>query len=263
MKKTLIAVLAVAGLALSGGAYAKDWKKVIVATEGAYPPFNYTDKDGNLGGFDVDFAKALCAEAAVECDIVAQDWDGMIPGLLARKYDAIIAQMSITEERKMSIDFTDYYSKMPAIFVAKDGTKIEAYKDGKVVEGSLDGMVIGAQRSTTHSNFLEDNFPDVEIKLYDTQDNANLDLVAGRIDATLADAAVLLDWLATDDAKGYAVASDMFAPAEWFGAGEGIGIRKEDEDLKTLLNAALARMVEKGTFAELNKQHFPNINLRP
>ncbi|MBO6841689.1 MAG: transporter substrate-binding domain-containing protein, partial [Thalassospira sp.] len=186
-----VASAAAVGIALSASAANADWDKVVVATEGAYPPFNMMDDNGNLIGFDVDFANKLCETANVECEIVAQDWDGMIPGLLAKKYDAIIAQMSITEERKRSIDFSNYYSNTPAVFVGKDGMSITAYKDGEVIEDALDGMVIGVQRSTTHANFLEDNFMDTEIRMYGTQDEALLDLTAGRIDATLADSGTL------------------------------------------------------------------------
>lgn len=266
MKKwMLMAAAAVVGLGLSGAADASQkWSKVVIATEGAYPPFNFVDAAGNLTGFDVDFAEALCAEAKVECEIVAQDWDGIIPGLLAKKYDAIIAQMSITEERKRAVDFSDYYATTPAGFVGKEGMAVNIKNaDGSINESALEGLVIGAQRATTHSAFLEDNFPDAEIRLYDTQDNANLDLVAGRIDVTLADSGVLAEWLKTDDSKGYTFVSETFADPQWFGEGAGIAIRKEDGDLKELLNAALARMLENGTYEKVNKKYFPNINLHP
>ncbi|MHC8493576.1 transporter substrate-binding domain-containing protein [Thalassospira sp. SM2505] len=258
-----VASAAAIGIALSASAANAAWEKVVVATEGAYPPFNMVDENGKLIGFDVDFANKLCETAKIECEIVAQDWDGMIPGLLAKKYDAIIAQMSITEERKRSIDFTNYYSNTPAVFVGKDTMKIEAYKDGEVMEDALDGMVIGVQRSTTHANFLEDNFPNIEIRMYGTQDEALLDLTAGRVDATLADSGTLDDWLKSDAAKGYGFVSNQFAPSKWFGDGAGIGIRQEDQDLKEILNKALAEMLANGSYDELNKKYFPAINLHP
>jgi polar amino acid transport system substrate-binding protein/arginine/ornithine transport system substrate-binding protein len=264
MKKWIkVAATAALGVVLSASAASAAWNKVVIATEGAYPPFNYIDKDGKLQGFDVDISHALCDAAGVKCEIVAQDWDGIIPGLLAKKYDAIIAQMSITEERKRSIDFTNYYCTTPAVFVGKKGMHITAYKDGKVMNDALDGMVIGVQRSTTHANFLEDNFPNAEIRMYDTQDNALLDLTAGRIDATLADAGVLQKWVESDAGKDYAFVSDTFAPTEWFGEGAGIGIRKEDQDLKELFNKALAKILADGTYEKLNKKYFPTINLHP
>jgi arginine/ornithine transport system substrate-binding protein len=109
---------------MSTGAYAKN--VVRIGTEGAYPPFNYLDKDGNLQGFDIDIAKALCDAADMKCTFVTQSWDGMIPALLARKYDAIIASMSITEERKQRVDFTKKYYQTPARFVRQKGSQ---YRD--------------------------------------------------------------------------------------------------------------------------------------
>ena len=258
-----VASAAAVGIALSASAASAAWDKVVVATEGAYPPFNMMDDNGNLIGFDVDFANKLCETAKIECEIVAQDWDGMIPGLLAKKYDAIIAQMSITEERKRSIDFSDYYSNTPAVFVGKEGMSITAYKDGEVMEDALDGMVIGVQRSTTHANFLEDNFMDIEIRMYGSQDEALLDLTAGRVDATLADSGTLEAWVNSEEGKGYGFVSNQFAPSEWFGEGAGIGIRKEDQDLKEIFNKALAEMLENGSYEELNKKYFPAIDLHP
>lgn len=258
-----VATAAALGVALSASAANAAWEKVVIASEGAYPPFNMMDENGKLTGFDIEFAEELCKTAKIECEIVAQDWDGMIPGLLAKKYDAIIAQMSITEERKRSIDFSDYYSNTPAVFVGKDGMSITAYKDGEVIEDALDGMVIGVQRSTTHANFLEDNYPNVEIRMYDTQDNALLDLTSGRVDATLADTGTLQAWVESEDGKGYGMVSNQFAPTEWFGEGAGIGIRKEDQDLKEIFNKALAEMIANGSYEKLNKKYFPTINLHP
>ena len=118
-------LLLAAGIALAAGAAAADGMKIRIATEGAYPPFNFVDKDGKLQGFDVDIANALCEQMKADCTIVAQDWDGIIPGLLARKYDAIIASMSITDERKKKVDFSDKYYKTPARCVGRKGAGIE------------------------------------------------------------------------------------------------------------------------------------------
>ena len=171
-----------AGLAMGiSTADAKDWSKVRVAVEGAYPPFSEVGPDGKLKGFDVDIANALCAQIKASCDLVQQDWDGIIPALLAKKYDIVVASMSITEERKKRVDFTDKYYQTPARFVRKKGSGLEISKD------QLKGKKVGVQRATIHDNYITDNFGDaVEVVRYGTQDEANLDMVAGRVDLLLA-----------------------------------------------------------------------------
>src|SRR5215472_9582851 len=215
-----LASVALAGIAMLLPAQAQ-MQKVKVATEGAYAPFNFKDTNGQLQGFDVDIAKALCAKAKFDCEIVAQDWDGIIPGLLAKKYDAIIASMSITEERKKSIDFTQKYYQTPARFIAKKGAGIE------ISEAGLKGMSVGVQRATIHANYIHQTYGNVvNVKEYDTQENANLDLVAGRLDAILADSVVLQEgFLNKPEGKAFEfVGPDLRGPI--FGEGAGIGIRK-------------------------------------
>ena len=143
-----------AALALAAGTAAADMKKVTLGTEGAYPPFNWIDENGDLQGFDVEIGNALCAAANLECTWAVQDWDGIIPGLLAKKYDAIVASMSITEERKKKVDFTGKYYTTPAKFVRMKGSGIEITNEG------LDGLAVGVQRATIHENFLRDNYGD-------------------------------------------------------------------------------------------------------
>ena len=231
---------------------AKEWTKIRMATEGAYAPFNYVKPDGELAGFDVDIAKALCAEMKAECTIVKQDWDGMIPALLARKYDAIVASMSITEERKERVDFTDKYYHTPARLVAKTGAGIVATAEG------LKGKKIGVQRETIHDKYATDNWSDsVEIVRYGTQDEANLDLVAGRVDAILADMVVLSEgFLKTDQGKGYEFTGPEFNDPKWFGPGAGIAVRKQDKDLTEQLNKAIAAIRANGTYDAIAKKYF-------
>src|SRR5439155_1757933 len=158
-------ILAAAGLALAAGSAAADGMTVRIATEGAYPPFNLVDKDGKLQGFDVDIANALCEHMNAKCTIVAQDWDGIIPGLLAKKYDAIIASMSITDERKKKVNFTDKYYNTRARFVGKNGAGIE------ITPAGLKGKRVGVQRATIHENFVRATFPDAEVVVYDTTED--------------------------------------------------------------------------------------------
>ena len=265
MQKWLMSAVAmIVAIGLGGTAAAQSPDKIVIATEGAYPPFSMVDKDGNLVGFDVDFANRLCKVIKRECELVAQDWEAMIPGLLAEEYDVIIAQMSITEERKRSVDFTEYYVLAPAIFAAAEGVIINAYADGKAVPGALDGLVIGVQRATTHSSFLEDNFPDAEVRLYATQQEANEALIAGRVDATLADTGLLDAWVHSPAGRGFAFASSTFSPPKWYGEGAGMALRKGEEELKKLLEHGLNIMLRDGSYWQINYKYFPmSINLHP
>jgi polar amino acid transport system substrate-binding protein len=246
IKQTMIAVLA---LALSAGASAaKEWKTVRIGTEGAYPPFNYVDTNSELQGFDIDIAKALCAQMKVECVFVAQDWDGIIPALLANKYDAIIASMSITDERKQTVDFTDKYYTNALTFVAP-----KAALPSGVTPKDLAGKTLGAQSATVSANFLEDNYKDSSTKLYATQDEAYLDLANGRLDGVLADTGPSLLWLRSDAGS----CCQFFGEAVVKDDAIGIAVRKEDDDLREMLNKAIADIRADGTYDEINAKYFP------
>ncbi len=253
MKKLATVVIAATALAVAAGAAsAKEWKKVRIGVEGAYPPFSWVDPDGTLKGFDIDIAMALCKEIGAECKLVQQDWDGIIPALLARKYDAIIASMSITEERKKKVAFTDKYYNTPAKFARKKGSGIEISKAG------LKGKTVGVQRATTHDNFITAVFGDtVEIKRYATQDEAYLDAVAGRIDLLLADSVAMDDgFLQTDAGKGFEFVGPGYTDPKYFGSGAGIAIRKGDQDLVTKLNKAIDAILANGTYKRIQDKYF-------
>jgi arginine/ornithine transport system substrate-binding protein len=252
MRKLFIVVIGLVALFLAGNAIAKDWKKVRIGTEGAYPPFNYVDKKGQLQGFDIDISKALCEEMGVECTFVIQDWDGIIPGLLAKKYDCIIASMSITEERKKKVDFTEKYYMTPAKFVAKKGSGIKISKQG------LKGKAVGVQRATVTENFLRDNYGDtVKVKSYATLDEAKMDLISGRLDLVIADSVVLQGgFLETDDGKGYEFVGPGFSDKKWFGDGIGIAIRKGDDELVEMFNKAIKTIRTNGTYQKINAKYF-------
>jgi lysine-arginine-ornithine-binding protein len=238
---------------VAGVAEAKDWTTVRIGTEGAYPPFNYFDSQNKLQGFDVEIAQALCDKMKVTCTFVAQDWDGIIPALLAGKYDAIVASMSITEERKQKVAFTDKYYNTPAQFIAPKDTAIT-----DTSPEALAGKTLGAQSATTHATYLEDKYKNSEVKLYPTQDEANLDLANGRLDGILADSVVLYEWLnKTEDGKCCKFVGTPYKDVKYFGEGAGIALRKEDEDLKAMFNKALAEIVADGTYQKINEKFFP------
>ena len=243
----LVAAL-VTPLVFAGGAAAADGgvpATLRIGTEGHYPPFNYVDESGELKGFDVEVALALCERLAAECELVAQEWDRIIPGLLAKKYDAIVASMSITDERKKVVSFTDrYYSNQVRFLAAKNSKFDPAYPGGKI---------IGAQRATVAARWLEENAGGAEVVLYDNQENVFLDLTSGRLDAVFGDGIMLYEWLQTDDSGEYHLVGDGYGLDE----GIGIAVRKEDDELRAALNTALAEILADGTYAKINAKYFP------
>jgi polar amino acid transport system substrate-binding protein len=245
----MIAALTVAGL-WSDAACAQE--KLRIATEGAYAPFNYKAADGTLGGFDVDIAKALCNSMQVECEIVAQEWDGIIPGLLAHRYDAIVASMSITAERKKSIDFTNpYYHTVGALAVSKQAT----VKGNS--PGDLKGLTLGVQSSSTFSNLIEDRYKGSDVRQYGTVDEATLDLAAGRVDAVMADKITLAAWLNKAGKDCCMFVGGDIKDSHYLGDGVGIGIRQGEGSLKERINKALDAIVADGTYKVINAKYFP------
>ncbi len=244
--------LAATMAALFGGiAEAKEWTKVRIGTEGAYPPFNELTPDNQLVGFDIDVAKALCEKMKVECEFVTQDWDGMIPALLAGKYDAIIASMSITPERAEKVAFTGkYYNTPPALAVPKDSAIQGASPE------DVAGKAIGAQSSTTHSRYVEQFYKDAQLKMYPTADEYKLDLQNGRLDGAVDDVVVLSEWLDTPDGACCKIAGTIEPVEEIHGEGAGIAIRKEDTDLVEMFNKAIQEIRADGTYEAINKKYF-------
>ncbi len=242
---------AVLAMAVAGTAQAED--KLRLGTEGAYAPFNTVDKDGKLAGFDIDIGNALCKAMATECEWVTSDWDGLIPALDAKKFDAIVASMSITAERKEKIDFTGKYYTTPIKCIRAVGTDVDPTDEAK-----LKGKMVGVQSGVVADNFVRGKFKDiVEVTAYKTQDEANLDLLAGRVDLVCADSVVLAPVVKDEKNVGKVefVGGD-FKDVEFVGEGVGIGIRKGDTALAEKLNKAIAKIREDGTYAEINKKYF-------
>lgn len=245
----MIRILTAALAALAAGSAAAADLRICV--EGAYPPFSEVTPAGDLIGFDIDIAEALCTEMGGSCELVQTEWDGIIPALLERKCDAIIASMSITEDRKKVIDFTNKYYNTPAKFVAKEGAGLDASPEG------LAGKTVGVQRGTIHQDFMEGEFPGVELKLYGTQDEAYLDLASGRVDAVMADSIAINDgFLETDAGKGYAFFGPGYDMPKYHGEGVGIGIRKGSDDLKESFNGAIDAIRSNGTYKTIQDKYF-------
>ncbi|MFT5121102.1 MAG: lysine-arginine-ornithine-binding protein [Psychrobacter glaciei] len=215
-----------------------------IATESSYKPFSYTDADGKLIGYEIELVDALCAQMKAECEVISQDWDGLIPGLNAQKFDATIAGMSITPERKEVVEFSDPYFHSGIILIGKKGDDIS-------VEG-LEGQPVASQRSTVASQYLQDEHDNADIKLYDTQDNAYLDLTSGRVRAMMSDKVTGIDWLKTEAGKDYEVKGQEISTND---DAMGIAFRKGDP-LVAKFNAALAELKANGTYDQITGSYF-------
>ena len=246
--------------------YAGDWSKIKIGTEGAYPPWNGTNAAGELEGAEIDLALDLCARMNAECELVAQDWDGIIPALQNGKYDAIIAGMSITAERMEVINFSQGYANEPASFSVLMSSKLAALKSGGKVnmdaldgtstalleslKSTLKGSVVGVQGSTTHENFVKQALGDsVTMKSYDTQENLELDLSVGRIDAALSDQGSMEKFMESEKGKNIAFIGPGLGGGS-FGGGVGVGLRKADTDLLKMFNKAIDEARADGSLAK-------------
>ena len=218
-----------------------------IGTEGAYAPFNYTNADGTLGGFDIEIANAICADMQVTCEIVAQDWDGIIPGLKAGKYDAIVAAMSVTPERAQQVAFTDPYFSNALVFLAK---KDSTFDPAKVTD--INAHSIAAQRSTISSQWLENTYPKADMKLYDTLSNAFLDLGAGRVDAMISDKLPAIEWLSSTSGNNYVLKGAEIDINDNF----AIAVRPNDEALQAKINTSLSNIKANGTYDKINQKYF-------
>ncbi|MCE2494653.1 MAG: ABC transporter substrate-binding protein [Rhodospirillales bacterium] len=250
--KRFTTALAAAALAVAAGtASVSAGEELRIGVEGAYPPFSWKEADGSLKGFDIDITFALCEKMGRECTLVEQDWDGMIPALLARKYDAIVASMSITEERKKRVDFTVKYYNTPARFVAAEGSDLDVSPAG------LAGKAVGVQRGTTHQCFMEKLFPEADLRLYQTQEEVFLDLAAGRLDAQFSDALQADEgFLKLDAGKGFAFVGGPQYDLECHGEGAGVALRKGEDELLQAFNAAILAIREDGTYKSINDKYF-------
>jgi octopine/nopaline transport system substrate-binding protein len=262
---------AVLALALSAGlAAAKDWTHVRVATEGAFPPYNATTPDGRIVGYEPDLLKTVCERVKVTCDTIVQDWDGLIPGLKAGKFDAIMSGMSITPKREDTIAFTVPYGQAPTTFaVVADsplaklpltGTEVdladkEAAGDKLApLRDALKGKTVGVQVATIQADLMAQFLPGIETRSYKTNDEVALDLQAGRVDAWIGSQSNL--GTAVTTAKGGLVYAGPLFKGGLLGKGSAIGLRKEDADLKALLNKGLEEAMADGTAQKLSIRWF-------
>lgn len=244
----LAAAIAVGG---AGAAGAQQAVKVGFSPE-AYPPFWSQDASGAWTGWEVDIINAVCEEAKLTCELAPIPWDGLIPALQTKKIDLIMNSMSITNERMKEIDFSDKYYNTPTAVIGPKSETFDASPE------ALKGKVIGVQVSTVHAAYAKKHFTEAaEIKEYQTQDEANQDLVAGRIDATQADSIALDAFLKSSDGSACCDLKGYVAPdEEVLGPGVGAGLRKDDTELKDKINAAIKALRDNGKYAEVTKKYF-------
>jgi len=249
-------------------------KSIRIGTEGAYPPWNNLNSAGELEGAEIDFGNEACKRMGADCEWVTQDWDGIIPALLNGKYDIIIAGMSITEERKQKVNFTTGYMTDGARFaVLKDSglanlsiagmSKVNLNNAGGKEQAAIgqliaamNGKTVCVQSSTIHQNFIEKHMAGaVEMKLYQTVDDHNLDLASGRCDAILADVGSIIDFIESDGGVDVAFTGPTFSGGV-FGDGVGGAVRKEDGDILEMWNKAISEMSADGTTAKITQKWF-------
>ena len=251
MKK--LALLGALALSMFSLVAVADEKPRRIGIEAAYPPFASKAPDGSIVGFDYDIGNALCEQMKVKCTWVEQEFDGLIPALKVRKIDAILSSMSITDDRKKSVDFTKRYYLTPARLVMKDGTAVSDSLS------ELQGKKIGVQRGSIHDRFAKEVLAPkgATIVPYGTQNEIYLDITAGRLDGTVADATLLEDgFLKTDAGKGYAFTGPAFTDAKYFGDGIGIAVRKGDKENLDRINAAIDGIRASGKYKEIQYKYF-------
>ncbi|MFZ1814701.1 MAG: transporter substrate-binding domain-containing protein [Rhizobiaceae bacterium] len=247
--KKLTVVLAGAAMAMAFGLQiAAADVKIGFAAEN-YPPFTDKGADGKWVGWEVEIQQALCAAMDEKCEIVEVAWDGIIPALLAKKIDGIVASMSITEERMQTINFSDKYYNTPAVIVAPKDSAISGDP------ASVSGKILGVQVSTVHQNYAEKHFGGATVKTYNTFDEHNQDLVAGRVDGVVGDSIAFQDFLKSEAGACCEVKGELNDVAV-FGPGVGVGLRKEDTELQAKINAAIKKIREDGTYDAISKKYF-------
>ena len=247
MKKILTLALAVAFTAPVLAAE----DVLILATNGTYPPFSEIDSSGKMIGFDIDIGLALCAQMKRECRYEQMDWESLIPALKGKKVDALVTSMNDTPKRRESVSFTDPYYANPGLFVRAKGSNIEPTPEG------VKGKTVGVLRASIFDTYVTDNFPDANIQRYTSQEDANQDALAGRVDLLFADKIVMEDgFLQRDEGKDFEQAGTDVDDKKYFGAGISIGVRKDDDKLREDLNAALKAIKENGEYKKVNDKYF-------
>lgn len=231
---------------------AKDWRELRIGSEGARPPYNYVDPDGELMGFEIDLGQELCKRMKVTCVFVPVDWDSLVPALLGERVDALMAALEINDARLQTVDFSQPYVKMPNAFVVPRDTQLP-----NVEPDALKGKTIGFEADGQHQSYLEARYPDAVVKSYASLVDAILDLAEARIDAVFGDKDALADFLKNRrDAQCCKLFADVPRDPAFYSEGIGVGVRQEDQDLKLLFNKALDEVFADGAFDAIARKYW-------
>ncbi len=259
LRRFIVPFAVAAGLAAALPLQAAAAETLRVGTECTYFPFNYRDSDGSLKGYDVDVATEVGQRIGAEIEFVCQEWDGMIPALLANKFDLIVASMSITEQRREKIDFSVPYRVSIGQFIGATSKNLEFFnEDGSVNAAGFEGVRVGIERSSTYDTWIEAKMPDADIVRYDTNEAMYLDLKAGRVDAIMTNPMkAYLVFLSKPDGEGFETVGPQINEEAFFGIGVGIGVRKDNAELLARVDEALVGMIKDGSLSTFSHRYFP------
>ncbi len=259
MKKLFTLLAAAVALSAFGASQSASAETLRVGMECTYAPFNFKNADGELDGYDVDVAKGVAEIIGADLKFVCQQWDGMIPALLANKFDLVVASMSITDKRLEKMDFSQPYRISVGRLVGKKNAGLNLFDDaGKPIPANFAGVKVGLERASTYSSWFKAVLPDADVALYDTNEALYLDLVNGRTDIIMTNPMkAYLRFLKEPDGAGFEFVSPQIDERKFFGIGVGIGLRKGNDDLKTRLNGALKTLTENGSLEKYALKYFP------
>lgn len=226
--------------------------KITVATEGAYPPFNYLDRKGMPAGFEMDLAQEICERMKAECEFVADKWDNLVPGLLDKKYDIVMSSLEVNSERRRRLGLSRRYYLSPGAFIAAKGQPF----DGP--PALLRNKRIGVQKDSTHSDWLDKSFRrSAQIKRYPTVNDALAALARDEVDAVFGDKVQLWLWSKKPEGQCCEIMGQDIKDTQTLGIGVSAGIRREDIKLREAFNKALSEIIGDGTYKQINAKYFP------
>ena len=247
LRKLMLLIL---GLATSITSFA-DGEKIRFAMEATYPPFESVNPSGEIVGFDIDIAKAICENIKAECSFENEPWDSLIPGLKFGKFDAIISALAVTAAREKQVSFSEPYYLGTASFIAAENKKLD------ISPRALKGKTVGVQGGTSMENYMRGFYKDeVNVKTYASINDAFLDLRSTRIDAVVADTPIANDWVSLPQGSGFVIVGKPIQNPKYFGSGIAIAVNKNNTDLLEQLNKGISNIKSNGTYDKILTKYF-------